>query len=431
MRFCFFLISFFIAANSFAANGSPWPISDYPRFWILGEGNSHFSLDTMYFFTKENYDNQGIVNQPSTMENVRYGRARFHGAFGLTPKISLYAQADLRGLFALNSRGSNISDDDNYGFGDAMLAGRWLVYRSRSSNRIYPTEWSPDTYAIIAEGSWVFPMYDRAMNGKPPLGNHSNDLTGMARAVWYINEWIAASGGLGYTQRTAGYAPEIPWTLRGDFIATKSQRWRLWAELYSSEAMSTKQNVFNPKEPDIIPGNSYLFKTEAPTLRTATIGVAHLISTKWEASLAGYLTTSGINAGKGSGGVLGLAWRPYQVPEIKYEAYRQEQRKRAEKETVESKKKVLRYDYAATILKVSIRGNYFKIGFGSEEDVKVGDSFQVFEPNNFTNEERKPLALATVVAVKPHNSFLRVESDSETKTKILPGFEARRVVFEE
>jgi hypothetical protein len=269
------------------------------------------------------------------------------------------------------------------------------------------------------------------MNGKPPLGNQSNDFTGMMRAVWYANEWIAASASAGYTQRTAGYAAEIPWTLRADFMAAKSQRWRLWAELFSTESMGKTLNVFNPTEPDTIPGNSFIFKTQAPTLRTVTLGIAHLISPKWEISLAGLLTASGINAGKGGGSTLGIVWRPYQVPEIKYESYRREERQKAAQETVASKKEVLKYGYAATILKVSLRGNYFKIGFGTEEEVKVGDMFQVFEPNTFSGAERKPLALATVVALQPHNSFLRVESDTDSKVKILPGYEARRVVFEE
>ncbi|MRT32875.1 hypothetical protein FGX01_03285, partial [Xylella fastidiosa subsp. multiplex] len=62
----------------------------------------------------------------------------------------------------------------------------------------------------MLEGTWTFPMYDRADAAKPPLGDQSNDFSGLVRFAWYANEWLAISANSGYIYRTAGYASLIP-----------------------------------------------------------------------------------------------------------------------------------------------------------------------------------------------------------------------------
>lgn len=414
------------------AAGPTWPISDIPRFWILGEGNTHFSIDGTFFRTKENYDTQGFATQPATMESVRYGNTRFHLGFGFTPRVSLFAQADLRGIFATNARGSFISDDDNYSFGDAFLGIRWLLYRSKSSNRIYPTEWSAGSWLLLAEGTWLFPLYDRPQNGKPPVGNQSNDFTNMLRAAWYANEWLALSASAGYTFRTAAYANEIPWSIRSDFLFQNTQRLRLWLELKSTEGIPETSNIFNPKQPDAIPGGSLLFKSEAPTERIVSGGFGYLFTNRWEGSIAGLVTSSGINSAKGFGGTLGIVYRPYQVPEVRYETYRREQKKRAQEEReVYSKRNVLQYGFTATILKVSLNGNFVKIGYGSADGVKEGDAFEINEPDDLILRDKKAVAYARVVAVRTNSSFLRVEKILEPNIKLIPGYQAQRVTLDE
>lgn len=414
------------------AAGTTWPISDMPRFWILGEGNTHFSVDSTFFRSKENYDGNGLVIQPSTMEHLRYSETRIHLGFGFTPRISVFAQADARGIFASNTRGSFISDDENYGFGDAFIGMRWLLYRSKSANKVYPTEWAAGSWLMLAEGTWLFPLYDRPQNGKPPLGNQSNDFSWIARAVWYANEWLALSGSAGYTFRTAGYADEVPWSVRSDFLLQEYQRLRFWLGMRSTEALTVTSNVVNPRQPDSIPGGSLFFKSEAPTQRLVDGGVGYLLTRTWELALGALITTSGINSAKGFGGTIGLTYRPYQVPEVRYEAYRREQKQRVAQEREEFKEeKVLSYGFRATILKVSVKGNFFKIAYGSMDGVKEGDTFQVNEPDDLTLRERKAVAYARVVAVRPTSSFLRVEKIVNREAKIIPGFEAQRVSLDQ
>lgn len=425
------LVSLFCASPALAV-GPVWPLADMPRFWILGEGNAHFSVDGFYFHTKENYDNLGQVSQPPAMEHVRYGNMRFHLGFGFSPRVSVFAQTDLRSVFMVNAKGSNISDDENYGFGDTFLALRWLLYRSRATDRIYPSEWSPETWLALVEGSWNFPLYAQAKPGKPPLGDQSNDFTTMGRIVWYANEWLGLSGNAGYIYRTSGYSAAIPWGLRADFNFLQANKVRFWADLQSYERTLADDVVLNPMQPDPIQGGSLLFKSDSPTLRSVTLGAAYLLSKEIELAAGALFTASGINAAKGFGGALGLAWRPYQMPELKYDDYRRQQIQRLQTEPrFYRQRSVLRYGLTATVLKVSAKGNFFQIAFGTKDGLKTGDTFQVFGPDDMSGNPRRPLAIARVQVARPEDSFLRVEQKYDPAFRLRSGQEARRVMFEE
>lgn len=423
-----------VATNTARAAGAVWPQTDMPRFWILGEGSGHVSFDGSFQLTRENYDAEGVPVRPGVMENIRYASFRAHGGFGFTPRLSVFFQADGRGVFALNREQTNISDDDNYGVGDAFLAARWLAYRSRASDRVYPTEWSPDSWLALVETSWVFPLYDRPQSGRPPLGDQSNDFTAMVRLAWYVNEWLGLSGGAGYTYRTAGYAGMVPWNLRADFLFLNLARLRFWLDFQSQETTirGNNANAFNVTQPDPIPGGSLLFKGYSPTLRTGTLGIGYRIGKEWEAVGSGFITATGVNSAKGLGGSLGFIWRPYQIPEIKYDAYRAAQIKRLRREPRTYRlNPVVRYGFQATIVRVSQGGNYFRINFGRKDGVQAGDTFQVFEPDNLSNEIRRPIAFARVQVSREHESFLRVERRYEQELQIGAGYEVRRVILED
>ncbi|RZA06097.1 MAG: hypothetical protein EOP11_11200 [Proteobacteria bacterium] len=422
-----------LASLSAQAAGANWPISDIPRFWILGEGNAHFSADGTFFFTKENYNEEGIAEIPAAFQNVKYTDLRLHTGFGFSPVFSLFFQADFRNLFLQNTEGSNVADAENRGFGDSFLAARYLLYRSKATDRVYPTEWTPNSWLALAEGSWVFPLYDRAKNGNPPLGDQSNDLTGMLRVAWYANEWFALSGGGGFTYRTAGYRPLMPWNLRADFLFLEKSKFRLWAELTAQERAGAPSQVFNASQPDPLQGGSLLFKSEAPTQRMGRIGAAYLVSKEWELAVAGNITATGVTSAKGQGISLGLAWRPYQVPELRYDDYRRAQIAKLQSQPrVLTSKPVVRYGFQATVLNVSGQGNFLKINFGRKDGVKVGDAFQVFAPDTFDEKKvRVPLALVRVHTARIDDSFLRVEQRYSAETVIKPGYEVRRVIIEE
>ncbi|MGZ3692878.1 MAG: hypothetical protein ACXWQO_01420 [Bdellovibrionota bacterium] len=433
MRKLLLIIALFCVPVTSFAVGASWPLSDTPRFWLLGESSTHVSLDTSYFLTRENYNKMGVVEKPSALNTLSYTNAKFHIGYGFAPKVSLFAQFDGRGLFEKNNLHTNQADVENYGLGDVFVGLRWLLYRSRASDRVYPTEWTPNSWLVVAEGTWNFPLYDKTAQGKPPLGDQSNDFTALGRLAWYANEWLGLSGSLGYTYRTAGYSAALPWNLRADFSLTDNQTgWRFWADLQSYEAIAKSLFTVNPTQLDFFPSGSLLFKSDAPTLRTVVLGAGFLLSKKWEMVAGGIFTASGVAAAKGMGGSLGVAYRPYQIPEIHYEQYRKEQIQRLQAEPQSYKKKtVLHYGLSTTILKVSGAGNYFKIATGSQDGIKAGDSFQIFAQDKMDGEVRRPLAIARVVIARPNDSFLRVEQKLNEDVVIQAGQEARRVIVAE
>jgi hypothetical protein len=412
--------------------GPQWPILDMPRFWVLPEGSPHLSFDGSYFYTRENYALDGTVERPLAMEHVRYGNARFHLGYGFTPRFSVFLQADVRGLFVSNALGSDISDTENYGFGDAMIAGRWLVYRNRSTDKVYPSEWSPESWLFLLEPSWTFPTYARSFGGKPSLGNQSNDISLVGRFAWYVNDWLGLGGWLGASYRTFGYEPAGLWGLRADFLIRRYQKWRIWTEFKAIESLTTNRIAFNPRQPDPIPGGSSLFKSDSPVSRTVHLGIGFRLGPEWELAAEAHSTATGNFSAKGYGGSLGLAWRPYQKPELSYDDYRLEQIKRLQQEPTRFlQKRVIRYGFQATVIRVSNQGNFISMAFGKADGVREGDTFHLFEPDNFAGRVRTPLALARVVRARSDDSFLRVEDRFEANLLVRPGYELRRVIIEE
>jgi hypothetical protein len=189
--------------------------------------------------------------------------------------------------------------------------------------------------------------------------------------------------------------------------------------------------VLNPDQPDPFPNGSLLFKSYAPKLRTATLGMGYLVSREWELVGAGHITATGVNAAKGWGAGIGITWRPYQVPEIKYDEYRKIQIERLSHEKREFKRRdVVKYGFRATIVKVSNHGNYVKIFFGERDRVRQGDTFYIMPPEKEGAIARRPVAFATAVQVLPDAAFLHVDERYFNNVDIVEGFETRRVYFE-
>lgn len=418
-------------ALAFGNIGPAWPLSDSPRFWILGEGLYHLTLDTTYFRTDSNYNETGAVHEPPELGRVHYTNTKVHFGFGFAPRLSLYAQMDGRAVMMRPTEGATIDKADNYGFGDAFLAFRWLAYRSRATDRVYPSEWAPETFLIVGEGSWKFPAYDTTGGGKPPLGDQSNDFTSLGRIAWYTNEWLSFSGSAGYTYRTSGYASGVPWNLRADFSMQERWRMRFWADFSSFQRTEKSARALNTEQADPFPNGSFLFKAWAPTQRFVTLGAGWLANKEWEITGAWMVTPSGLNAAKGWGVNLGVAWRPYQVPEIRYEEYRQRQIERLQTERREyHRREVVKYGFRATVIRVSAQGNYIKIYYGEKDRVRVGDTFYVLPAETFDRRAYRPVASATVAQVTPDAAFLHVDERYGDNVVIQEGMEVRRVYFD-
>jgi hypothetical protein len=425
-----YLAWLFLACSSAFAAGPSWPLADMPRFWVLGEGYTHASLDGFFFYTKENYDQNGQASAPASLEPARYANLRAHLAYGLSSRASLFGQMDMRGVFLENAADSSQINTQSYGLGDAFLAARWLLFRSGTPDRVNPAQWSPGTWIGLAEASWLLPLYDSAKNGAPTLGDRSNDFTLMGRLAWFANDWLGLAANAGYTYRTSQYSPLLPWGLRADFNFLGNSKVRFWAELQSEEGLGKSGNILNPSQPDPLSGGSLLFKSQSPTLRTVTIGAGYRLGREWELAGGLLFTAAGVNSAKGTGGALGLAWRPYQMAELSYESYRKEEmRQLGEQSFLRSRRPIRGYGLRATILNVSSRGNFFRIAYGQKDGVQKGDAFQVFAPDEFGGKVRRPVASAVVEVSRENDSFLRVDQRYGLAVKVQPGYEVRRVIF--
>ncbi len=423
-----FLCLLFCSPNDAAAAGAAWPISDSPRFWILGREAWHVSLEFSSYISSSNYDQQGLVYQPTNMTSLQFINPRFHVGYGLNRKVSVFAQ--IAGSYVTTNNIAPVSSGSYGGLGDAFVAIRWQVYRLRTP--LYDSaDWLPQDFQALLEGSWNFPLYNHVASLVAPQGNESNDFTGMLRMAWYATRSFAFSGGLGLTMRTNSYGAELPYFLRVDFIPATIEQLRFWLDLYGEKRLSSIPNSLNAAQSDPIPGGSYLFKNTNYSQEKFGLGSSYLFSKDWELAAAYHNDIAGINASKGYELALALTYRPYKVIHIRNEL---ENKKEEEERVVEKWRKrdaVTVYGFTAIIQKVSDHGNFFKIELSENDEVKPGDAFHVFRPSSKSFPERKLVAAAKIVRIDNRDAFLRVEENFVSDIFINPGYEAQRIISTE
>lgn len=414
------------------AAGPTWPITDYPRYWLFGEGFYSLSVDSTYTYSTQNYNQNGDANRPTTMSNIQFTNARAHVGVGVAPALSLFAQASLSSSVTSNAKYSGIPDGRNIGAGDGFFSARYLLFRSASANQEVPTDWTPNSFVLLLEPSWTFPLYEGPEKFDPARGDQSNDFSATLKFAGFLSHWFVASAGVGYTYRTAGYAGEIPFLLRGDITTSFRPFIRGWMEWKGNKSRHNDRLKLAPgsTNADAIPGGSLLFKGINSEQQQIGGGIGVLLSRDWEASSAFYKTISGTNSALASLFSLGLAYRPYQAVERNAEPPQEF----IEKSQTEPKKKTKTslYAYAVPVQEVSVKGNFVKIGRGKNQNVSVGEHFHLFGPEKEQGKE-KAAALLTVVSVSPNQSYLKVEEiflADPKDLKINTEFEARRIIDE-
>lgn len=426
LRLTRFVLLFCVVASVTAKAAAPvWPITDYPLYWLYGEGLYGLSLDGSYLQSTENYDTNRNINTPTTMMNVQYTNVRAHGALGIAPGLSLFAQVSGSSVLTKNQAGSNIPDGKNIGLGDGFLAARYLLYRSASANRKAPNEWMPNSFLLLLEPSWVFPFYSSTAVHEPPLGDQSNDLSAIVRGVFYLERFFALSVSGGYTRRSSGYSEEIPFSLRGDMNFNPSARgWLEWKgnRSLNNDALSAIPNALNP---DQMPGGSLLFKGVNAEASFISGGLAVAATKSLEIVGAIQQAVDGRNSARGTYFSLGLAYRPYRELDFDKEAEKPAKISQVYAAPSRQNKKDP-YLYALPIQAVSAKKNYLRIGRGTAENMQLGEAFHIFAPAEQKGEPQL-VAAARVVSIQTHTSYLKVETVFQKSPEINTEFEARRI----
>lgn len=427
MRLLLFLSVASVLMPAAMAAGPQWPAADAPRFWMVGDGGPQISAEVAGLYSKENYDRNSVIVTPTGMDHVAAGAMRVNAGFGILQNFSLFGQLSANSVFSSNSETSRLENSSNYGLGDAFLALRWLVFRSVKPNRKFPTEWETGSFSGLVEGSWNFPLYNNTSSTKPPLGNHSNDFTGMARGVWYTNRWLALSFGAGYTYRTENYDAEIPYILRADILLPHAPMVRFFTDFSATEFIpnSKHRDLATVRMPFL--NGSALYQMDDVRDRHGRIGIALQPNKEWEVVHAFSFSTSGMNTAKTYAYTIGVSWRPVGVPFLSEPEFEKRRETKIE-EPIIPRRTVFGYGLKATVLKVSSRGNFLKIAYGKKDGVKPGNTFYVYEPDDLSGRDRPILATAKAVAVKEDESYLKIEERFDKTKPLAPGFEVQQVL---
>ena len=206
---------------------------------------------------------------------------------------------------------------------------------------------------------------------------------------------------------------------------------RGWGEVKGN--FSIRNDASNASlDPDRqFPGGSYLYKNVNAEIALAGAGMGISLGEAWEVASSFHQSIYGKNSANQMIATLGLAYRP-KVPDeekkiVEEPPFRIQQEKIA---VTTPSREFLTYIFSTPILKISHRGNFYKIGRGSFDGVRLNDEFHIYSAKSPTQVE-KLLATAEVIAVHKKESFLRLRELHLADADIKEGDEARRVIYEE
>lgn len=421
--FLFLLLAPALLPALAAAAGPEWSITDYPRRWFLNEGTYQIGIESAYTRTDENFNNdfdRVTATDPygNILDHVDRISGRLHGAFGFTPSFSV--QGQVTGLYLNNVLVSpaTFPDKQRYGGGDGFLAARYAFIN-------HPN------FLMGIEAAWTFPTYGDANFPDPPLGDQSNDVTGMLRLAWLPNDVLSLAIGGGYTARSSNYAAEIPYFGRMDFRFPGNNQFRIFGEWKAFLSMRNDSLDPNLVRADIPAGGSYL--TRAINAENGKLGggFGFALNREFEISGGYYRSMVGRNSAVENTFILGGSYRvpqrsEYSVPseEVEKKSLDPVVRKLSRPMPKVERLGDYKYGFTAKVDRLSQLGNYVRIDAGSMDGVAVGDPFHFFHDGTLVADGR-------VVAVRPDNAFLRVEQRYTSSLTIVEGGDARRVISEE
>lgn len=428
-----FLILFFCVLGSLvspvqtAAVGLQWPISDSPKNWLVDPDTFHLSTDLSFTSTTSNFDDNGEEVVPSQLNSASDFVVRLHGGLPLAEELSLFGQIDVRNVNNDVAASANQPDNTRFGIGDAFVALRWSFMNVRRLGGRFSTAEKIDSgpMRLLLETGVVFPFYSTSGIGEPDLGDRALDIQNMLRYGWWIADDFAASAGVGYIIRNKGYSASVPYKLRMDYYFNDGDQFRIWGETFGHIATESSGGVSST-----LAGGSSLIGSSRPTAHKLGIGGAFHPGKAWEVAVALHGTYAGENTAKASTFALSVAYRPLQEVTTAYYNPKQD----LPVGGLARDREFDSYDIHAPVMKVSRRGNFLKIGYGTKDGVQMGDRFHIFEKGGLQKLAKpKPdeyIGMAEVVGLRNDGSFLRLRRVRHDKP-LRPGMEARRIVYKD
>ena len=373
------------------------------------------NADVGYYVTKDDFDGSGKLIIPTGF--LQYSRIQtdLTAAYGLTSKLSAFGRLSwartevdqtsqiVTGFgFTDNSAGLTLRAVDNSGAGH------------------------PDAFSLDLQAQVDFPLYASGGTTGTTLGDGSVDVTGGAFANLPLTHWSASSlglrGGAGFTYRTGGFSPAVPWSL-AVMLKPRTDGFSL-----AFRALGLMSMGGDARETAVVPGSTTLSAQSGGSFITNAVNPS-LISVRGELgyqfgnelavtafvsqSVWGLAAPNGLYAGAGLTAHLGKRAKGT-LSAMSPQDYGR------------SNQGFINYSLDAHVTRVNDRLNLVKIDKGSQDSVATGQTFDIFVVKKDGNVGAA-IARGHVSAVQLNESAITVDEYFK-EIWIDEGFLAKRPV---
>lgn len=414
--------SLLLAGASLAhADRLAWPVLDSPKHWLVDNDSFQLNFDLHYLDTDRNFDANGNRVRPDTFAGANALSGRIHAGFPLGNSFSLFAQTQIRRtedtVVATTAVPASVAR--RTGLGDSFIALRYLLASNRLAGGRFATASviDPGVIRVLLESGLNIPPY---ADSAPPLGDRALDWQSSLRFAWYPMSWLSLSAGGGYTWRSGGYNPELPFDGRADILFPGKARARAWLGARGHEAIGS--SGFTHAR---LASGSQLFGINKSSRTALFAGAAFLPGKSWEVGAEFASGLRGKNSWSGWEGALSLSYRPPAESTVGFYNPRRD----LDIGGLARPAGFDGYDLRAPIIDVGKRGRFFKIGYGVADGVQIEEQFHVYENARLTKDGQESetyLGSGFVAAVKPHEAVIQLKVLNGSKN-VRPGMEARRV----
>ena len=347
-----------------------------------------------YFTSTTNFDDSGTAVAPVTLNSYKRVNVDALGAYGLSDRFTFFGRIEWSAI-SLSATGR---DSQSYGLADQTLGANYRLFGDKSkSGTAFDLQLQADmpTYTISSARSDL----------TPALGDQSVDVTSGAflrLAPWKgQNAEFHLTVGGGFTWRSSGYAPEIPWSVLADYLpSTSGMLFGIGA--YGLSSMGTDSKVRSGL-PGSATGGSFMSEGLNPSLAMAKLQLGYRVSSRFDWILQGAIPIMGKSSPRGNLIALTAEFRlggSSDEEEDPLKMHPEQYRK--------SNKGFVEYTFEAKVTSTNDRLSLVKMNKGSESGVEEGQIYDLFKPNS-DGTAGKPVARAIVKSVKTGETVLSIK----------------------
>ncbi|MEK6580339.1 MAG: hypothetical protein AABZ55_14025 [Bdellovibrionota bacterium] len=377
--------------------------------------NWHLSGSAGFYNTNTNFADDGAKATPGGLNKYSRFMTEATAVYGAHLRTNFYGrvtwvQVDLDATGATGTA---------YGLADQTFGMNYRLLEDKTGNFVVPMSMDIQVQADI-------PIYNNVSAdaaGLPHLGDGSMDLSAGAFFTYPISEsrsdFIAFTGGAGFTYRTAGFSSSLPWSLNARYSA-RDEGLILEAGVTGFMTLATDKSAKTGGAGQGVGGGGSLFANAInPSLTQFRGKIGYQLPGNLGFQVSGSTSIWGKSAPVGSNVFFGATLRLGRIP-------RENPARQTPKEYGRSNQGQIAYTGEARVLRMNDRLNLLKIDKGTQDGVEVGQIFDIFKTKP-DGSMAEAVARAEVTKTQSNEAILTI-TEYFKEVWIDQGFVAKRPI---